>query len=136
MIGGGFDCIPLGPPSLFNCITGVAQLSSHVAPALTPIALERTGASGTLHTTLYAGLHVLISPAWGFGTGFVDNGGAASRGLAQASPTIVVVWADRSVPICPSSPTTPVPWTAGGTGRASALLCPSQGSHQSRYLVP
>ena len=100
-----------------------------MAPALTPITLERTGASVTLHTTLYAGLHILISLAWGFGTGFVDNRGAASGGLAQASLTIVGVWADRSVPVRPSSPMTPVPWAAGGTGRVGALLCPSQGSH-------
>ena len=106
-----------------------------MAPALTPITLERTGASGTLCTTLYAGLHILIPLAQAFGTGF-DDGGAASEGLAQASPTIVGVWADRSLPVCPSSPTTPVPWAAGGTGRASALLCPSQGSHQSHNLVP
>ena len=107
-----------------------------MAPALTPIAMQGTGASGTLHTTLYAGLHVLISPAWGFGTGFVDNRGAASRGLAQASLTIVGVWSDRSVPVCLSSPMTPVPWATGGTGRVTALLCPSQGSHQSCNLVP
>ena len=80
-----------------------------MVPALTPIALERTGALGTLHTTLYAGLHVLISLCGDLGTGFVDNRGAVSGGLAQASLTIVGVWADRSVPICLSSPTTPVP---------------------------
>ena len=106
-----------------------------MAPALTSIALERAGAAGTLCTTLYAGLHILISLVWGFGTGF-DDRGATSRGLAQASLTIVGVWVDRSVPVCPSSPMTPVPWAAGGTGRASALLCPSQGSHQSHNLVP
>ena len=107
-----------------------------MAPALTAIALKRTGALGTLHTTLYVGLHVLISLAWGFSTGFVDNGGAASRGLAQASLTIVGVWADRNVPTCLSSPMNPVPWAVGGTGRAGALLCPSHGSHQSCNLVP
>ena len=106
-----------------------------MAPALTYITLERAGTSSTLHTTLYAGLHILFPLVWGFGTGF-DNGGAVSRGLAQASPTIVGVWVDRSVPVCPSSPPTPVPWAAGGTGRVSALLCPSQGSHQPLNLVP
>ena len=100
-----------------------------MAPALASIALKRTGASGTLHTTLYAGLHGLVSLVWGFGTEFVNNRGAVSGGLAQASLTIVGVWADRSLPVCPSSPMTPVPWAAGGTGRVSALLCPSQGSH-------
>ena len=101
-----------------------------MAPALTPEALP-----GTLCTTLYTGLHILISPVWGFGTGFITNRGAASGGLAQASATIVGGWADRSVPVCPSSPTTPVPWATGGTGRATTLLCPSQGSHQPCYLV-
>ena len=102
-----------------------------MAPALTPEALP-----GTLCTTLYTGLHILIPLMEGFGMGFIDNGGAASRGLAQASLTIVGVWADRSVPVCPSSPTTPVPWAAGDTGRVTTLLCPSQGSHQPRNLVP
>ena len=102
-----------------------------MAPALTPEALP-----GTLCTTLYTGLHISIPLARGFGTGFIDNGGAASRGLAQASPTIVGVRADRSVPVCLSPPTTPVPWATGGTGRATALFCPSQGGHQPCYLVP
>ena len=102
-----------------------------MAPALTPKALL-----GTLCTTLYTGLCILISLTWGVGTGFIDHGGAASGGLAQASPTIVGVRADRSVPVCPSSPTTPVPWATGGTGRATALFCPSQGGHQPCYLVP
>ena len=92
-----------------------------MAPALTPEALQGTGASGTLCTTLYTGLCILISPMWGFGTGFINNGGATSRGLAQASPTIVGVWADRSVPVCLSSPMTPVPWTTGAL--AERLLC-------------
>ena len=67
---------------------------------------------------------------------YLQHGGAVSGGLAQASPTIVGVWADRSVSVCPSSPMTPVPWATGGTGRVTALLCPSQGSHQSCNLVP
>ena len=58
---------------------------------------------------------------WGVSTGFIDNGGAASRGLAQASLTIVGVRADRSVPVCLSSPTTPVPWATGAL--AEQLLC-------------
>ena len=37
---------------------------------------------------------------------------------------------------CLSSPMTPVPWATGGTGRATTLLCPSQGGHLPRYLVP
>ena len=102
-----------------------------MAPALTSKALL-----GTLCTTLHAGLHILISPMWGFGTSFVDHGGAASRGLAQASLTIVGVRMGRSVPVCPSSPPTPVPWATGGTGRVTALFCPSQGGHQPCYLVP
>ena len=107
-----------------------------MVPALTPEALQGTGALGTLCTTLYTGLHILIPPMWGFSTGFINNGGATSRGLAQASPAILGVWADRSVPVCPSSPMTPVPWASGGTGRVTTLLCPSQGGHQPRYLVP
>ena len=102
-----------------------------MAPALTPEALP-----GTLCTTLYTGLHVLISLTWGFGTSFVDHGGAASRGLAQASLTIVGVRADRSVPVCPSSPTTPVPGATWGTSRVTALFCPIQSGHQPHYLVP
>ena len=102
-----------------------------MAPALTPKALL-----GTLCTTLYTGLHILISLMWQFGTSFVDHGGAASGGLAQASLTIVGVRADRSVPVHPSPPMTPVPWATGGTGRVTALFCPSQGSHQPCYLVP
>ena len=61
-----------------------------MAPALTPITLERTGASDTLHTTLYAGLRILIPLVWGFSTEF-DDRGAVSGGLAQASQTIVGV---------------------------------------------
>ena len=99
-----------------------------MAPALTPITLEKAGTPGTLQATLCAGLHIYVPLAWGFGTGF-NNGGAMGGGLAQASPTIVEVWVDRSVPVRPSSPMTPVPWAARGTGRACALLCPSQGSH-------
>ena len=75
------------------------------------------------------------SPYMGIQHLFFDNGGAASGGLAQASPTSVGVWADRSVPVCLSSPMTPVPWAAGGTGRVTTLLCPSQGGHQPHYLV-
>ena len=86
-----------------------------MAPALTPITLERAGASGTLRATLYISLHVLVPLAWEFGTGFY-NGEAMGGGLAQASPTIVGVWADRSLPVHPSSPMTPVPWAAGSTG--------------------
>ena len=100
-----------------------------MAPALTPEALL-----GTLCTTLYTGLHVLSSLTWGFGTSF-DHGGAVSGGLAQASLTIVGVRADRSVPVCPSPPMTPVPWASWGTSRATALFCPSQGSHQLHNLI-
>ena len=107
-----------------------------MAPALTPVTLQGTGALGTLHTTLYTGLHILVSPMWGFGTCFIYHGGAVSGGLAQASLTIVGVGVDRSVSVCPSSPMTPVPWAAGGTGRLTALLCPSSGSHQPCNLVP
>ena len=102
-----------------------------MAPALTSKTLL-----GTLCTTLHTGLHILISPTWQFGSSFVDHRGAASRGLAQASLTIVGVRMDRSVPVCPSSPPTPLPWATGGTCRATALLCPSQGGHQPCYLVP
>ena len=80
-----------------------------MATALTPEALP-----GTLCTTLYTGLCVLISLAWGFCTSF-DHRGAVSGGLAQASLTIVGVRVDRSVPVHPSSPMTPVPWAAWGT---------------------
>ena len=106
-----------------------------MAPALTPITLERAGASGTLCAALYVSLCVLIPLVWGFSTTFY-NGGAAGGGLAQASPTIVGVWANRSLPAHPSSPMTPVPWAAGGTSRACTLFCPGQGSHQPHYLVP
>ena len=102
-----------------------------MAPALTPEALP-----GTLCTTLYTGLHVLISLTRGFGTSFVDHGGNVSRGLAQTSPTIVGVRVDRSVPVHPSPPTTPVHWATGGTSRVTALFCPGQGSHQPWYMVP
>ena len=63
---------------------------------------------GALCTTLHTGLHVLTSFTWGFGTSFVDHGGAASRGLTQTSPTIVGVRVDRSIPVCPSPSMTPV----------------------------
>ena len=96
-----------------------------MAPGLTPEALLGT---------LYTGLHVLSSLMWGFGISF-DHRGAASGGLAQASPTIVGVRADRSVPVCPSPPTTPVPWATWGPSRATALFCPSQGSHQPCNLI-
>ena len=102
-----------------------------MAPALTPKALP-----GTLCTTMHTGLCILISLTLGFGTSFVDHGGAVSRGLAQASLTIVGVRMDRSVPVCLSPPMTPVPWAIGGTSRATTLFCPSQGGHQSCYLVP
>ena len=102
-----------------------------MAPALTSKELP-----GTLCTTLHAGLHILISPTWGFDTSFVDHRGAASGGLAQASPTIVGVRMGRSVPVCLSSPKTPVPWATGDTDRVTALFCSSQGSHQPCYLVP
>ena len=68
-----------------------------MAPVLTPITLERAGASGTLCATLYVCLHTLVPLSWGFGTGFY-NRGAMGGGLAQASPTIVGVWANRSLP--------------------------------------
>ena len=106
-----------------------------MAPALTPITLERAGASGTLCVTVHISQCVLVPLAWGFGTRFY-NGGAVSGGLAQACPTIVGVWANRSLPVCPSPPMTPVPWAAGGTSRACTLFCPGQGSHQPCYLVP
>ena len=73
----------------------------------------------------------------GFNTCPVGNQRAADgSGLAQASLTIVGAWADRSVPVCLSSPMTPVPWAIGGTNRVTTLLCPSQSSHQPSYLVP
>ena len=90
-----------------------------MAPALTPEVLL-----GTLCTTLYTGLHILIPLTWGFGTSFIDHRGAVSRGLAQASLTIVGVRVDRSVPVCPSSPMTPVPWATGGTSRVTTLVVP------------
>ena len=102
-----------------------------MALAMTPEALP-----GTLCTTLYTGLPVLISLTWGFSTSFIDQGGAASRGLAQASLTIVGVRMDRGVSVCPSPPTTPVPWATWGTSRATTLFCPSQGGNQPRYLDP
>ena len=91
-----------------------------MAPALTPITLERAGASGTLCAALYISLCVLVPIVWGFGTRFY-NGGAAGRGLAQASPTIVGVWVNRSLPVRPSSPMTPVPWLLGAL--AEHVLC-------------
>ena len=107
-----------------------------MAPALAPVALQRTGASSALCTALYTVLHIWIPLMWGFGTHSISNGRAVSGGLAQASPTIVGVWAERGVPICPSSPTTPVPWATGGTDRVTTLLCPSQSGSQPHYLVP
>ena len=49
-----------------------------MAPALMPEALP-----GTLCTTLYTGLHILIFLMWDFGTSFIDYRGAVSGGLAQ-----------------------------------------------------
>ena len=45
-------------------------------------------------------------------------------GLAQASLTIVGAWADRSVPVCPSSPMTLVPWAIGSTSRVTTPVLP------------
>ena len=136
LLEGGLTTFPWVP---LPCLMVLPELHTPwpCGPTLAPEALQGVGASSTLCTTLYTILHMLISLTWGFNTCPIGNWRAASRsGLAQASPTIVGVWVGRSGPVCPSPPMTPVPWAIGGTGRATTLLCPSQGSHQPCYLVP
>ena len=59
---------------------------------------------------------------WGFNAFHVgDQGDADGSGLAQASLTIVGAWMDRSVPVCSSSPMTPVPGLLGAL--AGQLSC-------------
>ena len=74
---------------------------------------------------------------WGFNASPIGDGGAVDgSSLAQASLTIVGAWMDKSVPVCSSSPMTPVPRAIGSTSRVTTLLCPCQSSHQPGYLVP
>ena len=108
-----------------------------MTPTLASKTLQRVGVSVTLCTTLYMVLHSHVSLTWGFNAFPVGDWGAVDgSGLAQASPTIVGAWTDRSVPVHSSSPTTPVPRAIGSTSRVTTLLCPGQSSHQPGYLVP
>ena len=55
---------------------------------------------------------------------YLQQKAASKSVLAQASPNIVRAWVNRSIPVHPPSPTTPVPGTIWSTSRASALYWP------------
>ena len=62
-----------------------------MAPALTPIALERAEAPGTLWIALPTSLHILVPLAWGLGTRLYNQRAVSGR-LAQAGLTILSIY--------------------------------------------
>ena len=109
----GVDHIPLVPP--IPCLTVLpwsCTLPCHVTPALAPEALQSAGVFHILSIALCTCQCLGTPPPLGSSSYPTCSRRVVSRSvLAQASATIIGPGANRSIPVCPPSPMTPVPGT-------------------------
>ena len=136
MLAGGWATFPQFPLDWFKVLAGVAHSQANMAPTLAPEPLEGAGVlpvGGAFSRPLGV---LSMASSRGGPCAMADRCAADQGSLSQTMSAIMGARVARSAPVHLSPPMASLSVAIWGAGRAVALSCSGQGSHQFGNLVP